>query len=92
MDDFHQWAATRYVERNPVRASTVARAEDYPWSSAAAHCGVLSDPLLSALPEPRPTSVTERSKRPAGKHDEKMLAALRLKTRTGRPAGGKVSV
>jgi len=89
MDDSHLWAAIRYVERNPVRASMVARAEDYPWSSAAAHCGVLSDPLLSALPEPRPTSVTDWSKWLAEKDDEKMLATLRLNTRTGRPAGGK---
>ena len=67
----------------------VAGAEDYPWSSAAAHCGVHSDPLLFALPEPRPTSVTDWSKWPAVKDDEKMLATLRLNTRTGRPAGGK---
>lgn len=38
--------ATRYVERNPVEAGIVARAQDYPWSSAAAHCEKRSDPLL----------------------------------------------
>src|SRR5262249_1520943 len=37
----------RYVERNPVRAGLVARAEDYRWSSAAAHCGLREDPLIS---------------------------------------------
>ena len=89
MDDSRLWAATRYVERNPVRASMVAGAEDYPWSSATAHCRVHSDPLLSALPEPRPTSVTDWSKWPTGKDDEKMLATLRLNTRTGRPACAK---
>ena len=41
------WAAMRYVELNPVRASMVQRAEDYPWSSAGAHCGQHSDPALS---------------------------------------------
>jgi putative transposase len=38
--------ATRYVERNPVAAGMVARAQDYRWSSAAAHCGRRFDPLL----------------------------------------------
>ena len=33
----HLWAALRYVERNPVRAGLVGRAEQYCWSSAAAH-------------------------------------------------------
>jgi putative transposase len=30
LDDAHLWAAVRYVERNPVRAGIVSRAEDYP--------------------------------------------------------------
>jgi putative transposase len=37
MDDAHLMAATRYVERNPVAAGLVARAEDWRWSSAASH-------------------------------------------------------
>ncbi len=41
------WAAIRYVERNPVRAGMVGRAEDYPWSSASSHCGVRADPVLT---------------------------------------------
>ena len=36
----------RYVEQNPVRAGLVKKAEDYPWSSAPAHCGLIIDPLL----------------------------------------------
>jgi putative transposase len=42
--------AVRYVERNPVRAGLVRCAEDYPWSSAAAHCGLRHDPLIKRLP------------------------------------------
>ncbi len=38
LDEAHLWAAVRYVERNPVRAGMVDRAEDHPWSSARAHC------------------------------------------------------
>jgi putative transposase len=40
--------AVRYVELNPVRARLVTRAEDYPWSSAAAHCGHRDDKLLAS--------------------------------------------
>ncbi len=48
LDDAYLWAAVRYVERNPVRAGIVAKAEDYPWSSAQAHCGLRSDGVLSS--------------------------------------------
>ena len=37
MDEPYLLAATRYVERNPVKARLVARAEDWPWSSASGH-------------------------------------------------------
>jgi putative transposase len=47
LDEPYFWAATRYVERNPVRAGIVARAEHYPWSSARAHCEGIWDPVLS---------------------------------------------
>jgi putative transposase len=47
MDLPHLAFATRYVECNPVRAGMVLRAEDYPWSSAAAHCGLRVDALLA---------------------------------------------
>ncbi len=47
LDEPYLWAAIRYVERNPVRARIVRRAENYPWSSAAAHCGLKADPVLA---------------------------------------------
>jgi putative transposase len=37
MDEPYLYAAVKYVERNPVRAKMVSRAEDYPWSSAKPH-------------------------------------------------------
>ena len=43
-------AALRYVERNPVRARMVEKAEDYQWSSARGHCGLVDDALLKARP------------------------------------------
>ena len=39
MDEAYLLAATRYVERNPVRARLVDRAADWPWSSAGVHTG-----------------------------------------------------
>lgn len=50
LDGPYFWAVMRYVELNPVRAGMVQRAEDYPWSSAGAHCGQHKDPLLSSDP------------------------------------------
>ena len=47
LDDAHLMAAIRYVENNPVRAGLVERAEDYPWSSAAGHCGLRQDEILT---------------------------------------------
>ncbi|MCP3882633.1 MAG: hypothetical protein GY701_30185, partial [Sulfitobacter sp.] len=47
LDDACTWAAIRYVERNPVRAQMVGRAEAYWWSSAAAHCGLRADTVLA---------------------------------------------
>src|SRR5579871_6903054 len=44
LDDAHLWEALRYAELNPLRAGLVAAAEQWRWSSAAAHCG-------AALPE-----------------------------------------
>ena len=40
LDEFQALNALCYVELNPVRAGMVKKAWDYPWSSAAAHCGV----------------------------------------------------
>jgi putative transposase len=41
-DDGHLLTVLRYVERNPLRANLVARAEDWPWSSLHPHCASLA--------------------------------------------------
>lgn len=49
----HLLFAVRYVELNPVRARLVDTAQDWRWSSAAAHLKRQADELLDAeLPEP----------------------------------------
>jgi len=45
LDEAYLWFCVRYVERNPVRAGIVGRAKEYPWSSAAGHCGLREDVL-----------------------------------------------
>jgi len=87
LDDEHLWAAIRFVERNPVRAGLVQRARDYEWSSAAAHCGLREDPLLAELKPP--AWLTSWARWLRGREDEEMVRRLRLRTRTGRPAGSE---
>jgi putative transposase len=38
LDEPATWRAMAYVERNPVRAGLAETADQYPWSSAKAHC------------------------------------------------------
>ncbi|MCX5698630.1 MAG: transposase [Candidatus Omnitrophica bacterium] len=46
LDEKYLYAAIRYIERNPVRAGIVKRAEDYEFSSAKAHVYKKQDSLL----------------------------------------------
>ena len=47
LGETHVYSAVRYIERNPVRAGIVDRAEDYYWSSARSHVLREKDELLS---------------------------------------------
>ena len=85
LDEEHLWAAVRYVERNPVRAGIVSRAESYKWSSARAHCSGPVDPLLAAGFPPR--SVVDDWSRWLRDVNDPLEQGLRMATRTGRPCG-----
>ena len=84
LDERHLWNAVRYVERNPVRAGMVIRAEDYQWSSAAAHCGLRTDRILSD-DLPLIGEIPDWSTWLAELEPEKDLSFIRSRTRTGRP-------
>jgi putative transposase len=84
LDEAHLWNAVRYVERNPVRAGIVTRAEDYPWSSAAAHCGLRKDPVLS-LDLPLTGVIPDWSAWLAEHENACEVDFIRERTRTGRP-------
>lgn len=86
LDDGHFWSAVRYVERNPVRAGLVEWAQEYPWSSAAGHCGLRKDPLLSGDLE-LSDHIGNWSTWLGDEVDEETLTKLRRNTATGRPAG-----
>lgn len=86
LDGRHFWAAVRYVERNPVRARIVRKAERYRWSSAGGHCGLRADPLLSGEIE-QADEIGDWSAWLGESDEPETLERVRLCTRTGRPAG-----
>jgi putative transposase len=94
LDESYLWAAIRYVERNPVRAGIVARAEHYRWSSAAAHCGLRADVLLTTAETWQPTlaPVDSWEKWLATDEDARQLDVLRESVNKGLPCGSEAFV
>ena len=88
LDDGHLWTALAYVERNAVRAGLARKAWEYPWSSAAVHCGQVAAPpwLETALFE-RLLRGREWREALAAPQDEQTLSLVRQHTLTGRPLG-----
>jgi putative transposase len=82
-DDDHFLTVCRYVERNPVRAGLVSRAEDWPWSTAS---GTVwrTGPPLHAWPVARPDDWSARLAEAEAAH---ALEAVRRAIRTSRPWG-----
>jgi putative transposase len=80
--------AVRYVELNPVRAGIVARAEIYPWSSAAAHCGLRNDPIVEPRPPYEPfAGISDWASWLAEGVDTEQLAVLRDGGKRNLPCG-----
>jgi putative transposase len=86
MDWGHCLNAIRYVERNPVRAGMVNKAEDYLWSSAAAHCRLRDDVLLTD-DCPLVTEIANWSEWLGIGNPNEIEYAIRRHTRIGRPLG-----
>ena len=85
MDELHLAAAARYVALNPVRAHLVDRAEQWRWSSAAAHLAGEDDGLVEVAP------LLDRYGDFAAflgsAEDQQATRRLRAAETTGRPAG-----
>jgi len=91
LDETYLWAAIRYVERNPVRARMVRRAENDQWSSAAAHCGLKEDAVLTGDREwlRQLKSVGDWSKWLAEGEPPEQLQVLRGHVERGLPCGAE---
>jgi putative transposase len=85
MDEAHLYCALRYVALNPVRAGLVARAQDWPWSSARAQLGLGEDGLTEL--EPLRERVPDFAALLAAAEDEEAAIRLRRAETVGRPIG-----
>jgi len=85
LDERYLYAAIRYIERNPVRAGIVKRAQDYEFSSAKAHVYKTKDSLLSG------NFIIEEIKDwkafLAGQDQDQDIKLLKKHARVGRPLG-----
>ncbi len=81
----HVLAAIRYVERNPVRASIVQKAEDYAWSSAKHHVLGNADPLIAD--HPLRAAISDWAAFLAEGDQPDMTDDIKKHARTGRPMG-----
>ena len=88
LEGTHLWNAVRYVEQNPLRAQIVQEAADYPWSSAAAHCGLRRDPILDPNFPPEGLIADWRVWLLTGLTDE-VLQQIRTSTWKGVPCGSR---
>jgi putative transposase len=88
LDEAHLWAALRYAELNPVRAGMVSAAEQWRWSSAAAHYDVdICNSLLEMERWRRRWTVAEWIEYMSAKESSGDIGTLRQCTHTGRPLG-----
>lgn len=82
--DEHLLSVLRYVERNPLRANLVQRAEAWPWSSLAWRPMRRRPELLADWPVPSPRNWLALVNTP---QTEAELAALRQSIARGTPCG-----
>jgi putative transposase len=88
MDEPHLVSALRYVALNPVRARLVDRAEDWRWSSTAAHIAGKDDGFVTVAPALE--RVGDFATFLGEPFDEALTyAALRKAESVGRPVGSK---
>jgi putative transposase len=85
--DRYLWSVARYIERNPVKAGILEKAEEYRWSSARAHLLSLTDQLLNG--EQWLTEAERNHYKAFFEEDsEEVEKTIRQRTSNGRPLGG----
>jgi putative transposase len=82
--DRHLLTLLRYVERNPLRANLVERAEHWLWCSLRRRLDLCTDPPLARWPILQPTNWIEHVNEP---HTAAELEAIQAAIRLGRPLG-----
>ena len=82
--DEHLLTVLRYSERNPVRASLVSRAEDWPWSSLRWWGTATGLPFLDPGPVPRGSDWVEHVNTPLHESDRRRI---RYRVDRGAPYG-----
>ena len=88
MDEAYSYKALRYIELNPVRAKMVRHAEDYKWSSAAAHLDGKDPSGLLDLEDWKSSGWRQHWKEELHRKDNPgEIESFRLHVRTGRPLG-----
>jgi len=90
MDEKYVYQVVKYVERNPVRAGIVKKAEDYEYSSARAHVFHMEDKILTEFYLCSEIEDWQAYLQVVDKKED--LAEFRKHERTGRPLGGEAFV
>jgi putative transposase len=85
-EDEHLRVVLRYIERNPLRASLVERAEQWPWSSL---CPSGEKPVMDPGPAPRAAGWIEAVN---AAMTEAECASIRTSIRRNRPLGSEAWV
>jgi putative transposase len=85
-EDDHFYTVLRYVERNPLRANLVSRAEAWRWSSLGQQRSPAAAWSLHPWPVPRPRDWVARVNRPETAAE---LEAVRRSVLRGQPFGGE---
>jgi putative transposase len=86
LDDAGVFEEIRFIEKNPVRAGIVKRAEDYAWSSARSHVNSEPDLLLKACSLGGLTGEGWKAYLD-NDGDGDVISRIRRCLKTGRPAG-----
>jgi len=94
MDEPYLLAAARYVERNPVKAGLVDAAEDWPWSSAAAHVAGRRDAVAEGdwLSDRIAGWICTWQEHLLEPDAAELAIAMRQRENTGRPLGDETFV
>ncbi len=84
--DRYLWAVARYIERNPLRAGLVPKADAYKWSSCRTHMHGDANKYLSSTEWLQESERIEYQKLLQSENDADVMA-IRQATSTGRPFG-----